>query len=144
MNSTNSVNEQNKTSGDEQELIEIRFHEIYRSFMKFWWLCLLLAVIGAGVMFYKSYIRFVPTYQSSVTFTVQTQEPGSANMGITSYSFSYNRATASQLSSTFPNIIKSNILQDIICNDLGISYFRYTEFAFSRSLFKLDFTHNSF
>lgn len=133
MNSTNSVNEQNKTSGDEQELIEIRFHEIYRSFMKFWWLCLLLAVIGAGVMFYKSYIRFVPTYQSSVTFTVQTQEPGSANMGITSYSFSYNRATASQLSSTFPNIIKSNILQDIICNDLGISHFPCTLSASSVS-----------
>lgn len=133
MNSTNSVNEQNKTSAEEQELIEIQFQEIVRGFMKFWWLCLILAVIGAGVMFYKSYIRFTPTYQSSVTFTVQTQELGSSSMGITSYSFSYNRATTNQLSSTFPNIIKSNILQDVICNDLGLSYFPCTLSASSVS-----------
>jgi capsular polysaccharide biosynthesis protein len=64
----------------------------------------------------------VPTYQSSVTFTVRTQELRGANMGITSYSFSYNRATATQLASTFPSIIRSRILSDIICTDLGISY----------------------
>lgn len=133
MNATNSAHDQKKSSAEEPELIEIQFHEIFRAFAKFWWLCLLLIVLCGGIMFYKSYICFTPTYQSSVTFTVQTQEPGVSGMGITSYSFSYNRAATNQLSSTFPTIIKSNILQDVICNDLGLSYFPCTLSASSVS-----------
>ena len=126
MNTNHSNHETSSLNNDQEGTLEIRFSEILKGFRKFWWLCLLLTVLGAGVMFYQSYIRFTPIYKSSVTFTVQTQETGSANMGITSYSFSYNRATANQLSSTFPSIIKSNILQDIICNELGLSSFPCT------------------
>ncbi|MBR4034926.1 MAG: hypothetical protein IKJ04_08955, partial [Clostridia bacterium] len=121
--SENKTNNTSSTTETEREgYLEIRIPEIIKATRKFWWLCLLLMVIGAGVMFYRSYVRFVPKYQSSVTFTVQTQEIGSSNMGITSYSFSYNRSTATQLAQTFPSIIRSNILSDLICNDLGISY----------------------
>jgi len=93
------------------------------SFFKYWWLCVILAVLCAGLMFVRSYRGFVPQYQSAVTFTVQTSQIGAGGMGITSYSFSYNRAAASQLSASFPNIIKSNILQDVICNDLNLKAF---------------------
>ncbi|MBR3999159.1 MAG: hypothetical protein IKI93_12555, partial [Clostridia bacterium] len=122
MNSTNQTTE--KHSSDQQEQVpELDLSRFFAAFLKFWWLCVLLAVICAGVMFVRSYVGFVPQYQSAVTFTVQTPQIGSNNMGITSYSFSYNRATAAQLSSSFPNIIKSNILQDVICRDLDLSYF---------------------
>lgn len=133
MNETTSAKDKNNVSADEAELIEIQFVEIFRAFRKFWWLCLLLVVICGGIMFLRSYINYTPTYQSSVTFTVQTQEAGSSGLGLTSYSFSYNRATTNQLSTTFPNIIKSNILQDVICNDLGLSYFPCTLSASSVS-----------
>ena len=133
MSENQSVNEKTTQNTEAPELIEIRFSEIIRALRKFWWLCLLLAVIGAGVMFYRSYVRFTPVYSSSVTFTVQTQETRPASMGITSYSFSYNRSTASQLASTFPSIVRSNILQDIICIDLDLPYFPCTLSASSVS-----------
>lgn len=133
MNEKTSAKDKNNVSAEEPELIEIQFGEIFRAFRKFWWLCLLLVVACGGLMFLRSYINYTPTYQSSVTFTVQTQEVGSSGLGLTSYSFSYNRATTNQLSTTFPNIIKSNILQDVICNDLGLSYFPCTLSASSVS-----------
>ncbi len=84
-------------------------------------------------MFYRSRADYRPLYSSYVTFTVHTQEIGISGVGMTSYTFSYNRATANQLSTTFPNIIKSNILQDVICNDLGITYLPVTLSASSVS-----------
>lgn len=126
MSEKQSVNEKTISASDAPEPIEIRLSEILKAAQKFWWLCLVLAVIGAGVMFYRSYIRFTPTYSSSVTFTVQTQDTRPSDMGLTSYSSSYNRTTASQLASTFPSIVRSNILQDIICIDLDLPYFPCT------------------
>lgn len=124
MNSTNRVSEEkNRSASAKEQYAPIDLSGVVSAFLKFWWLCAILAVLGAGIMFFKSYVLFTPVYQSSVTFTVQTQHIGAGNMGITSYSFSYNRATATQLSSTFPNIIKSNILQDVICNELDLAYF---------------------
>ena len=103
-------------------LIELRLEDFWHGLLKFWWVCLVLILLCAGVMFYRSYVRFTPIYQCSATFTVQTQQIGSAGDSITSYSFTYNRSTATQLSNTFPSIMQSNILQDIICNELELPY----------------------
>jgi len=134
MNSTKQPTEnQNTEQQTREDLAELDLSRFVDAFFKFWWLCVILAVICAGVTFVYSYTRFVPRYQASVTFTVQTSQIGTNNMGITSYSFSYNRATASQLSASFPSIIKSNILQDVICRDLELSYFPCTLTASSVS-----------
>lgn len=117
MNDTNNLSQQNP----EEEQLSLPIEAIVASLIKFWYVILILAVLCGGAMFMRSYTGYSPRYRSSVTFTVHTQEIGSSGIGMTSYSFSYNRATANQLSTTFPNIIKSNILQDIICNDLDIS-----------------------
>lgn len=127
MNSTNhAAGPRNSSDQSREEVPALDLNRFIAAFFKFWWLCAISAVICAGVMFVRSYIGFVPQYQSAVTFTVQTPQIGSNSMGITSYSFSYNRATASQLAASFPNIIKSNILQDVICNDLDLPYFPCT------------------
>lgn len=124
MNESNHASEiKNHSSSGQEQYAPIDLSGVISAFFKFWWLCVLLAVLAAGMMFIKSYVLFKPVYQSSVTFTVQTPQPGYGNMGITSYSFSYNRSTAAQFSNTFPNIIKSNILQDVVCNDLDLDYF---------------------
>ncbi|MBQ8187444.1 MAG: polysaccharide biosynthesis tyrosine autokinase [Clostridia bacterium] len=117
----------------EEQLLELDLEGFFRALLKFWWVCLILAVIGAGLMFYKSYVKFVPVYKSSVTFTVKTQEIGVSGSGISSYSFYYDRSTASQLASTFPSIMQSNILSDIICRDLGVSWMPATLSASSVS-----------
>ncbi|MDD6262647.1 MAG: polysaccharide biosynthesis tyrosine autokinase [Clostridiales bacterium] len=121
MNTNNSTTE-NRTGREAPPRLEIYPSDLWRGFLRFWWLCLIFVLLGTGIMFYKSYIRFTPKYSASVTFTVQTAENGVDSSGITSYSFYYNRSTASQLSATFPYILQSNILQDIIMTDLELQY----------------------
>ncbi len=126
MNKTNHELESKHKSSDtaqEVEKLELDLDRFLDGLKKFWWLCLILAVIGASVLYVRSSAAFTPRYSVSVTFTVQTQSIQTGSLGITSYSYSSNRATATLLSSAFPSIIKSNILQDVICNDLGLSYF---------------------
>jgi capsular polysaccharide biosynthesis protein len=67
-----------------------------------------------------SFVSFKPIYKVSATFTVQTQDIAATGTGITSYSYYYNRTTAEQLSSTFPYILESNLLQSAVCEDLGV------------------------
>lgn len=123
MNRTQPESETKQLHTDEEDsLIEFRMEDIWQGFLKYWWVCIILMLLGAGVMFFRSYVRFTPSYECSATFTVQTQQVGAAGDSITSYAFTYNRSAATQLASTFPSIIKSNILQDIIRNDLELSY----------------------
>ena len=96
--------------------------DLWRGFLKYWWLCAAMAILLGGIMFYRNYIRFTPVYMSSATFTVRTQTAG-AGSGLSTYSFYYDQATAAQLSSTFPYILQSNLLQEIVSSDLGpVSY----------------------
>lgn len=113
--------QKNNTAGQEFPLFDIS--DFLNNLLKFWWLCILLIVLCAGALFIRGQLRYTPQYQSSVTFTVQTSQLNSGSMGVSSYSFSYNRSLAAQLSTTFPSIIKSNILQDIVCSDLGLTSF---------------------
>ena len=107
----------NKTT--ENGYIEFRLDDFFRIFRKFWWLVIALTLAVSAVMCLRVRLSYVPMYESSATFTVQTQRVGN---GISSYAFYYDRSTASQLEATFPSIIRSNILGDMIKNDMDISY----------------------
>lgn len=111
-------NEKQKNEG----LIEIYVSDIWRGFLKLWWVCVLITVVCSLAMAAFSIITFKPVYKVSATFTVQTQDISASGTGITSYSYYYNRTTAEQLSSTFPYILESNLLQSAVCEDLGIDY----------------------
>ncbi len=106
---------------EENERIELYISDLWRGMVKFWWVCVALAAVFAVVMFLKSYISFTPRYTVSATFTVQTQDVNANGNAVSSYSFYYNRTTAAQLSDTFPFILESNLLQETICEDLGVS-----------------------
>ena len=109
-------NEKQKNEG----LIEIYVSDIWRGFLKLWWICILITIICSLAMIAFSFISFKPVYKVSATFTVQTQDISASGTGITSYSYYYNRSTAEQLSNTFPYILESNLLQSAVCEDLGI------------------------
>ena len=104
-----------------QELL-FQFHpsDIWRGLKKFWWLCVAFVVGCAVLLVGFRLVTFAPQYTASATFTVQTQDISIEGAGITSYSYYYNRATAEQLSETFPVILESNLLQTAVCDDLGI------------------------
>lgn len=100
---------------DDETVLDLR--DIFLGLGRFWWLCLILAVIGAGIMFAYDRMTFEPMYKASATFTVSTE---SANVP-GGYQFNYQRSNTDQLASTFPYILESNILQDMIKEDVGTS-----------------------
>ena len=121
MKNTDSKIKNNQTTQVEDEAhVELYISDLWRGAMKFWWLCLVLPIVFGLLIFIESYVTFTPSYTVSATFTVQTQDVNANGDAVSSYSFYYNRTTAAQLSETFPFILESNLLQDTICDDLGV------------------------
>lgn len=87
-----------------------------RGLKRFWWLLILLAVLGGGVLGVRAWKNYVPTYTASVTFTVRVDN--SVYAGISAY----NAKTASQMERTFPYILTSGVLSDIVKEDLNTDY----------------------
>ena len=101
---------------------DLTFHlsDVWKGFVKFWAIGVVLAVLFGSLMFYRSYVSFSPVYKSSATFTVHTENATlSGDGGLSAYSFYYDRGTADHLASVFPYVIQSNILQKRVCEDLG-------------------------
>jgi receptor protein-tyrosine kinase len=116
-----SKNEHNNASSELS--VKIYISDFWRGLVKFWWFIALLALLCGGLMFYRSFIRFNPMYQSSVTFTVHTENAIlEGESGLSAYAFYYDRNTADQLARVFPYIMQSNILQKQVCEDLDMSY----------------------
>ena len=107
---------------NDKEEMEIDLVELMRNFirgiLKFWWLILLLAVMGAGVMLARATVFYTPMYRAEASFTVATGKTGSDSGD--GYQFYYNSSTAGQLERTFPYILSSRILTDAIEEDLGV------------------------
>ncbi|MBE6924041.1 MAG: hypothetical protein E7466_02215 [Ruminococcaceae bacterium] len=115
-----------KETKSEKAVMEKNFtfylSDFWRGLMKFWWLVVGLALLLGSFSFYNSYIRYVPTYTSSATFTVHMEnETITGDGGMSAYSFFYDRTTADQLAIVFPYIMQSNILQDRVCRDMNVT-----------------------
>ena len=110
------------TQTDDEMEIDLRvvLSDCWWGFVKFWWVCALLAMLLGGWKFYQEYIRYVPMYRTSATFTVQTLDLQiMRDSGISSYSFYYDSNTADQLADVFPYILSSDILRKRVAADLG-------------------------
>lgn len=111
---------QNTAKNESNMKMTLYFSDFFKSFKKFWWtLILFTALLGAFAAF-RQYTSYTPVYKVSETFTVNTQKSTTVG-GVSSYSFYYDSATASQLADTFPYILSSNLLQDTVCEELGVS-----------------------
>lgn len=111
----------NDTANSTVEL-KILLSDIWRGAMKFGWIAVALAVLLGGFQFYRSYVRYVPEYTVSATFTVQTENKVlSGENGVSAYSFFYNKNTADQLATVFPHVISNSILITQVCEDLGVT-----------------------
>ena len=113
------TNEENEAASSVE--IKVLLSDLWRGVIKFGWIALVLAVIFSGVQFYRSYVRFVPEYTVSATFTVQTENKVlSGQDGVSAYSFYYNRDTADQLATVFPFVVGNSVLKMQVCDDLGV------------------------
>ena len=81
---------------------------------RFWAMALVLAILCAGLLGYSGYKAYRPTYEASVSFTVQVANPLYGSVS------SYNNATAKQLNATFPYILRSAILRQRVSEHLGV------------------------
>ncbi len=111
----------NKEGSNALEALKVRISDIWRGFVKFFWIAIVLAVIFGGIQFYQSYINFTPVYTVTATFTVQTENKVlSGDNGVSAYAFYYNQDTANQLASVFPHIISNPILTTKVCEELQV------------------------
>lgn len=103
------------------EFVKVYLSDLIKGLQKFWWICVAAAVIAGGFKAVNERINYSPKYSSSAILTVSTQNTSSVG-GISVYNFYYDSTAASQLSDIFPNILSLNILQDMICEDLDLTY----------------------
>ncbi len=81
---------------------------------RFWAMALVLMLLGAGALGYSGYRSYTPVYEASMSFTVRVANPLYAGIN------AYNNATAKQLNSTFPYILRSAILRQRVSEHLGV------------------------
>ncbi|OUN71626.1 hypothetical protein B5G11_01480 [Drancourtella sp. An57] len=106
---------------EEDDAIDLRtlFWNVIQGILKFWWLILLLAAVGAGAFYLRATrLFYTPMYQSSATFTVLTG--GTMDTENSTYNFYYDTNTVGQLAKTFPYILSSSLLTEAIEEDLGV------------------------
>lgn len=89
---------------------------LWKRFKEVWWiLILIVCVCVAGGMF-REKRQYHATYEASASFVVSVG--GESYSGANNY---YKKVSMEQLNSTFPYILTSGILNEIVANDLGMS-----------------------
>ncbi|MBE5922547.1 MAG: polysaccharide biosynthesis tyrosine autokinase [Lachnospiraceae bacterium] len=96
--------------------------DIWKGIKKYWWLCVICMAVGAAGFFVQAVTSYVPIYRAESTLTVTVSQGSEYDESNSTYGFYYNIATADQMTKTFPYILQSEILTDMIKEDLGVSY----------------------
>lgn len=108
-----------KVNREQSTFLEDTLYHFNGWFKRLWILILVFATIGASGIVGYTYLTYTPLYSASATFTVNVDvQESSADH--------YNKATAEQLSKTFPNILTSSSLNKIVCHDIGANYISET------------------
>ena len=107
-----------------EEKISLDLGVFWRNFAPYLrrlWLLVLILAILAGV---RSYIRITrsyrPMYKTETVFSVSTA--GTSNESdIFTYSYYYNNTAAKQAVNTFPYLLNSDVMRELLCLELGTS-----------------------
>lgn len=108
------------TNDDDIIDLNVLLNDFIKGLRKFWWLLVLLPLLGAASGFGYAKMSFVPNYTASATFSVKTSSIAAASDVASDYSYVYNSNTASQLSETFPYLANNDIIRDKIKDDLNL------------------------
>ncbi len=114
---------EHKIQSEEDEAtidLSVLLRDFIRGVGKFWWLIMVLALIGAVIAYTRAAGTYYPMYRSEATFTVTTNTSDSTETSSSDYNFYYDSATADQLALTFPYILSSDLLTDAMEEDLGV------------------------
>ena len=83
---------------------------------RFWWVAVLLMVLLAGFFSFRAWRSYVPQYEASASFTVHVADPLQSDVR------SYNTGTADQMAKTFPYILTSTALKDVVMRQLDMPW----------------------
>lgn len=117
MTENNLTNTRLKTNPDSFNIAET-FFRFFDAFRKFWYISLILVILGGlfGYFYYKK--TYVPKYESKAIFSVKA-----ANYDGTKKSSSFNnRQLTEDLSVSFNYLINNEVFYEIIKRDLGLGY----------------------
>ena len=118
--------------------------EFGRALRRLFWLPVILTLALGCFSGLRSWRSYRPMYASEVTFTIQIADTTLTDIsGTTSY---YSKATAEQLSKTFPYIIQSDLMRSLLRREMGVDWINGSITArtvSNTSLFTLRVTSSS-
>ena len=95
--------------------LRVMLSDFLRSAKHLLWLGVLLVLLASVAFSGWTYWSYTPRYQATASFTVYVSNPLQAEIR------TYNTATAEQMAKTFPYILTSGALSDMVMQELGIS-----------------------
>lgn len=104
------------------DLFEI-MEKMLKGFRETWWIFLLLAAVCTGASVLWAKIDYRPVYEASASFIVLADgsaETTAAEPAETAENRQRGNVPAEQLKATFPYILTSGALQDVVAEDLGL------------------------
>ena len=101
-----------------QESSLFSFNEFRKSFKAIGWIIPVIAVVAAIVTLVVSLVTHKPLYRSTVRFTITPLISSDSTNGASVYNFNYNSSLATQMAETFPYIMRSGVLIEMISYDL--------------------------
>lgn len=89
--------------------------DLLRGAKRLLWLGVLLAVMGAALSVWRTHSTYRPVYRASASFTVVVTNTLYSDIR------TYNASTAEQMEQTFPYILTSDVLTDLVKQKLGVA-----------------------
>lgn len=81
-----------------------------------WWILLVILGVGIFVGYFWEKTHYTPQYEATASFSVSVE--GQGNAWSSGY---YNRTSIRQLNATFPYLLTSGALQQVVAEDLGVA-----------------------
>lgn len=109
------------TNTEEQAIdLSVLLQRMLRALRRLWPVCLALIVLCAALMGWRSHRSFRPMYRSEAVFSVNLSFVGGTDLS--GYSQYYNKSAAQQVADTFPYLLTSDRMQELLLQRLGVTY----------------------
>ena len=109
------------TNTEEQAIdLSVLLRRMLRALRRLWPVCLALIVLCAALMGWRSHRSFRPMYRSEAVFSVNLSFVGGTDLS--GYSQYYNKSAAQQVADTFPYLLTSDRMQELLLQRLGVTY----------------------
>ena len=109
------------TTRDQDDLLYIDLvalsYKLLHFLRRLWPLVLGLTVLGGGLLFARCKLTYVPLYRSEAMFSVSVNYSGTTDL--TSYSYYYDMEAAELVTETFPYLLQSEVMLELIRQELG-------------------------